>query len=48
MLQSGLDVRSLQLLLGHKNLATTEKYLKSLRLGDLRDKVEKSLLTAFA
>ena len=48
MLQSGLDVRSLQLLLGHKNLSTTEKYLKSLRLGDLRDKVEKSLLTAFA
>ncbi len=48
MLQSGLDIRSLQLLLGHKNLSTTEKYLKSLRLGDLRDKVEKSLLTAFA
>ena len=48
MLQSGLDIRSLQLLLGHKNLSTTEKYLKSLRLGDLRDKVEKSLLAAFA
>ncbi len=48
MLQSGLDIRSLQLLLGHKNISTTEKYLKSLRLGDLRDKIEKSLLTAFA
>lgn len=34
MLQSGLDIRSLQLLLGHKNLSTTEKYLKSLRLGE--------------
>jgi integrase len=48
MLQSGLDVRSLQILLGHKNLSTTEKYLKPLRLGCLRDKVEKSLLSAFA
>jgi site-specific recombinase XerD len=48
MLQSGLDVRSLQILLGHKNLSTTEKYLKPLRLGGLRDKVEKSLLSAVA
>jgi len=36
------------LMLGHKNISTTEKYLMSLRLGDLRDKVEKSLLVAFA
>lgn len=48
MLQSSVDVRSLQILVGHKSLATTEKYLKSLRLGDLRDKVENSQLTPFA
>jgi integrase len=47
MLQSNLDIRSLQILLGHKNIATTEKYLKTLRLGDLRDKVEKSSVAAF-
>jgi integrase len=47
MLQSNMDIRSLQILLGHKNIATTEKYLKTLRLGDLRDKVEKSSLAAF-
>lgn len=47
MLQSELDIRSLQVLLGHKNIATTEKYLKSLRLGDLRDKIEQSTLAAF-
>ena len=48
MLQSGLDVRSVQMLVGHKNISTTEKYLKPLRLGDLRDKVEHSLFVAFA
>ena len=47
LLQSGLDIRSLQILLGHKNISTTEKYLKSLRLDDLRDKIEKSSLVAY-
>lgn len=46
MLQSGVDIRSLQVLLGHKNIATTEKYLKSLRLDNLRDKIEQSTLSA--
>jgi site-specific recombinase XerD len=46
MLRSNLDIRSLQILLGHKNIATTEKYLKGLRLADLRDKVEQSSLAA--
>jgi len=46
MLQSGVDIKTLQTLLGHKNIATTEKYLKSLRLDDLRHKVESSTLAA--
>jgi integrase len=46
MLRSTLDIRSLQIMLGHKNIATTEKYLKDLRLADLRDKVEQSSLAA--
>lgn len=46
MLQSGVDIKTLQTLLGHKNIATTEKYLKALRLDDLRQKVESSTLAA--
>jgi integrase/recombinase XerD len=44
MLRSGVDIKSLQTLLGHKSVATTEKYLKSLRLHDLEEKVENSTL----
>lgn len=44
MLRSGIDIKSLQTLLGHKSLATTEKYLRSLRLHDLEEKVENSTL----
>jgi integrase len=47
MLRSKLDIRSLQVLLGHKNISTSEKYLKSLRLGDLSDKVEQSSLAEY-
>ena len=45
MLQS-VDIRSLQVMLGHKNTAATEKCLKSLRLDQLRDKIESSASSA--
>lgn len=43
-LRSGVDVKSLQVLLGHKNLATTEKYLRSLPPVGLRSKIEGSIV----
>jgi integrase len=46
MLQS-VDIRNLQVLLGHKNISTTEKYLKTMRLEQLREKVENSSLAAY-
>lgn len=46
MVEDGLDIRSLQLMLGHKNIATTEKYLGTLRLGRLRDRIERSSLAS--
>jgi hypothetical protein len=39
-------MKTLQVLLGHKNLATTEKYLQSLPPVGLRSKVEKSLIAS--
>lgn len=47
MLQSGVDIKSLQVLLGHKNIMTTERYLKSLHIDEIRSKVENSKLAAF-
>jgi site-specific recombinase XerD len=46
MIQSGVDIKTLQILLGHKNIATTEKYLKGLRIADLQQKIENSSLAA--
>lgn len=42
MLQSGLDLKSLQVLLGHKQLSTTEKYLRALGISGLRTKINRS------
>jgi len=46
-LQSGVDIKTLMVMLGHKNLATTEKYLKTLDHEGLESKIENSKLTAF-
>jgi site-specific recombinase XerD len=46
MQQSGIDIKTLQTFLDHKKIATTEKYPKSLRLGDPRRKVESSTFAA--
>jgi integrase len=46
MLQS-VDIRNLQVLLGHKNINTTEKYMKTMRLEKLREKVENSSLAEY-
>lgn len=40
MVHDGVDIRTLQVLLGHKNIATTQIYLQSLRLDKLADLVE--------
>jgi integrase/recombinase XerD len=42
----GVDVRSLQKMLGHKHLSTTEKYLEGQRMDKLRDRIENSTLAS--
>ena len=44
MLRSGLDIKTVQILMGHQRITTTERYLQGLRLNELRDKVESSSL----
>lgn len=46
-LQSGVDIKTLMVMLGHKNLKTTEKYLKMLDPEGLESKIENSKLTAY-
>ena len=43
-----LGLKKLQLVLGHKDLATTQKYLHLVNEDEVRDKVERSALAAFA
>jgi integrase/recombinase XerD len=47
LLQSNVDIKTLQVLLGHKDLSTTERYLRTLRLDELEAKVESSRLAAY-
>jgi integrase len=47
MLRDGVDIKTLQVLLGHRDLATTDKYLKALMGDGLKAKVEASSLAAF-
>lgn len=47
MLQSGIDIKTLQTLLGHKSLATTERYPEAANLADLLPKIEASKLAAY-
>jgi integrase/recombinase XerD len=44
MIESGVNLKRLQLLLGHKQLATTEKYLRSIGIGDMAEQIENSSL----
>jgi len=43
-----LGLKKLQFVLGHKDLATTQKYLHLVNEDEVRDKVERSALAAFA
>lgn len=44
LLREGVDLKSLQLLLGHKDLASTEKYLRALEPEDLLAKINRTNL----
>jgi len=44
LLRDGMDLKSLQLFLGHKDLASTEKYVRALEPADLLEKVRRSSL----
>ena len=41
-----LGLKKLQLVLGHKDIATTQKYLHLVREDDVREKIERSPLAA--
>ena len=47
LVEDGIDIRDIQLMLGHKNIATAEKYLGTLRMDDLRGRIDQSSLAAF-
>jgi integrase/recombinase XerD len=47
MLRSGMDIKTLQVAMGHSSISTTEKYLQALSLKRQRDTVENSSLMRF-
>jgi len=47
-LQDGVDIRTLQLWMGHRDIASTMVYLKGVRNSDISAKLDKGSLAAFA
>ena len=47
-LQDGIDIRTLQQWMGHRDIASTMVYLKGVRNSDIQAKLNKGSLAAFA
>jgi integrase len=47
-LQDGIDIRTLQIWMGHRDIASTMVYLKGVRNSDIQSKLDKGSLAAFA
>ena len=47
-LQDGIDIRTLQQWMGHRDIASTMVYLKGLRNSDVQARINKGSLAAFA
>ena len=47
-LQDGIDIRTLQQWMGHRDIASTMVYLKGVRNADIQNRINKGSLAAFA
>jgi len=47
-LQDGIDIRTLQQWMGHRDIASTMVYLKGVRNADVQARINKGSLAAFA
>ena len=47
-LQDGIDIRTLQQWMGHRDIASTMVYLKGVRNSDIQVRINKGSLAAFA